>query len=183
MRWRVILAGGAILLMLVLQLRQPGAAYACLCQSPSLEAEFDSADAVFQGEVVTIERLNDYQESITFKVSKAWKGSYQTMVVVQETYGGSCLYYRFVKGSEYIVFANKTSLLKNAPTLSVPTCGFTDLASAEMLAELRLISRPQPTLAAAPPPDAGAFPWGWLALGLGLSTAGIWRWRRARRPI
>ena len=183
MRWRVILAGGAFLLMLVLQLRQPGAAYACLCQSPGLEAEFDSSDVVFQGVVIDIQPAGEHEQNVIFKVSKGWKGSYQTMVVVQETYGGSCLYYRFVKGSEYIVFANQTRLRRNTLTLSVPTCGFTDLASAEMLAELRLISRGQPTLAATPPPDAGGLPWGWLALAAGLVAAGIWRWRRAARPI
>jgi hypothetical protein len=183
MRWRMVLAGGAVLLMLVLQLRQPGAAYACLCQSPGLEAEFDSSDAVFLGEVIDIQPAGEHEQNVIFKVSKGWKGSYQTMVVRRSLQGGGCNNYAFDKGEEYIVFASSGWYGNSSTVLYVSTCGFTDLVSAEMLAELRLISREQPTLAAGPPPGAGGLPWGWLALAAGLAAAGIWRWRRASRPI
>jgi hypothetical protein len=183
MKWRVLRAGGAILLILVLQFRQPGAAYACLCQSPGLEAEFDSSDAVFQGVVIDIQPAGEHEQNVIFKVSKGWKGSYQTMVVRRSLYGGGCTDRVFVKNQEYIVFAGYGWFSSDPTALYTSICGFTDLASDRMLAELRLISRPQPTLAAGPPLDTGGWPWGWLALGLGLAATGIWRWRRARRPI
>jgi len=178
MRWRVILAGGAVLLMLVLQFRQPGGAYACLCQSPAIEANFDAADVVFQGEVVAIEQLNEYEANVTFDVSIAWKGDLRTLVV--RTSGpGSCTDYPFAMGNEWIVFAGAGRA--SADVLKPLPCGFTGPASSRMRAALTLIQSEPQTLTGMPPP--GAFPWGWLALAAGLGAAGIWRWRRLTRPI
>jgi hypothetical protein len=183
MRWRVFLAGGAVLLMLVLQLRQPGAAYACLCQSPGPEAEFDSADAVFQGEVVAIERLNQYEANVTFDVSKGWKGSYKTMVIRQGS-AGSCSYYGFVKGREYIVFASDDWSRNSPGALDTSVCGYTDEVSERMLAELKLL---QPELQPLSEPSSfnpdDFIKVGLAVLGAGGITALLWRWRRARRPI
>jgi hypothetical protein len=183
MRWRMILAGGAVLLMLVLQLRQPGAAYACSCGNPSLEDEFDWADAVFQGEVVVIERLNQYEANVTFDVSKGWKGSYKTMIIRQGA-AGSCSYYGFVKGREYIVFASDDWSRNSPGTLDASICGSTDEVSERMLAELKLL---QPELQ--PLSEPGSFnPDNFIKVGFAVLVAGgitafLWCWRRALRPI
>ena len=177
MKWRTMLAVGVVLLMLILQFRQPGAAYACSCGVPNIEDEFDGSDAVFQGEVIDIQAAGEYAENVTFKVSKNWKGSYQTMVIGRALRGGSCNAYPFVKGREYIVLARDNWFNRSDATLYAHDCGFTDLISDRRLAELRLIQPDLQPLTDGPPPAAG-LPWGWLALALGVVAALIWRWRQ-----
>jgi hypothetical protein len=184
MRWRVILAGGAVLLMLVLQFRQPGAAYACLCQNPSIEAEFDRSDAVFQGEVIDIQWLSQYEVDVTFDVSKGWKGSYKTMVIRPGGIG-SCSNYPFVNGREYIVFASDNFFGSGSDAALYPLpCGYTGEVSSEMQAELTLIQPELQPLTGPSPFNPDDFIQVWVALvGLGVITVIVWRWRRATRPI
>ena len=183
MKWRVILAGGAVLLMLVLQLRQPGAAYACLNQTPSIEASFDGADAVFQGQVVAIKEIDRHEADVTFDVSKGWKGSYKTMVIRRGGVG-SCRDYPFVNGHEYIVFASRDSFGSGSDAPLYVSMGYTGEVSPEMLAELALIQPELQPLTGPRPFNPGDFIQVWFALvGLGIIVTIVWPRRRRSRPI
>ncbi|HYF63392.1 MAG TPA: hypothetical protein VD886_11300 [Herpetosiphonaceae bacterium] len=181
MKRRLLPAVGAVVLMLVLQLRQPGAAYACSCGILSIDDEFDAADAVLQGEVIDIQPAGEYYQNVIFNVSKNWKGSYRRMVLGRATRGGSCNARPFVKGREYIVLASDNWFNQGDATLYAHDCGSTEEVSPQMLTRLKLIQPELQPLTDGPP--AAGPPWGWLALAAAIVAAAIWRWRRgAARP-
>lgn len=87
-------------------------ANACSCIAPVTPQEaLESSTAVFTGKVVSTEVQNGVMISsgdpvtVTFDVSKIWKGSEsQTIVITTAREDASCGY-TFEKGKEYIVYA------------------------------------------------------------------------------
>ena len=83
----------------------PDCAFACSCaSSPPPEGALEESSAVFSGEVIDIEK-GPQVSSVTFRVSKVWKGNHQeTRTVSTASYGAACGY-PFKEGQEYLVYA------------------------------------------------------------------------------
>ena len=97
-----------------------------------IETHFDSAAAVFSGEVISIDYV-----AVTIRVERTWKGNIGSEVRVQphvtRTSAGNLLdssgAYRFERNRKYLVFAQRDP----SPLMTVDNCGFT--RPAELAAE------------------------------------------------
>jgi hypothetical protein len=102
-------AAAVALLALALLALLPDCAYACSC-GPSMfsfpeRAKGANSSAVFSGEVIDIEKGLQVS-SVTFRISKVWKGKQrETRTVSTPSYGAACGY-PFKEGKEYLVYAN-----------------------------------------------------------------------------
>jgi hypothetical protein len=110
------------LLVLGLVALLPDCASACSCPvPPRAERELDRSSAVFSGEVIDIEK-GPRNSSVTFRVSKVWKGKHQeTQTVSTASSSGACGYW-FFEGREYLVYAW-------GKRMGVSGCGRTTLLS------------------------------------------------------
>ena len=67
----------------------------------------ENADALFVGQVIEIESLEDYWEKITLKINRSYKGISDDLITVYINKNpGACYYLWFTEGKEYIVNAN-----------------------------------------------------------------------------
>jgi hypothetical protein len=88
----------------------PDCASACSCAVPpgseqeQARRELADSSAVFAGEVIDIEK-GPQVSSVTFEVSKVWKGRQREIRTVSTpSYGAACGY-PFKEGKEYLVYA------------------------------------------------------------------------------
>jgi hypothetical protein len=121
----VALMGMSLLLLL------PDCASACSCVLPQgsqkeiAERALSSSDAVFSGEVVDLQkgtsasRMFGPSDTVTLRVSEAWKGTDQGTLEVSTPSQGSACGYHFEEGQEYLVYAYGKQDLK------VDACGGT----------------------------------------------------------
>ena len=151
-------AGSSLLaLLLGLSLAAVGArpAYACSCASMPLKNEVRGSDAIFSGEVQSIDgdTISQGDEMaapgrITFAVQDSWKGIAAESVEVYGQGDGVNCYNTFEEGEAYLVYASRAKGTPDAP-LHNNACGETKpLAVAE--ADLRLLGPPVGSL-----PDTG----------------------------
>ena len=80
-------------------------AVACSCDPPTVSEAFDWATVVFTGRLVSIE--GDFPATLTFEVSRVWKGTVTgTQVVMTSSLGaGDCGYPFRDEGQDYLVYA------------------------------------------------------------------------------
>jgi Tissue inhibitor of metalloproteinase len=115
----VALMGMSLLLLL------PDCASACSCMVVSIQRYISSSDAVFSGEVVDLQkgtsasRMFGPSDTVTLRVSEAWKGTDQGTLEVSTPSQGSACGYHFEEGQEYLVYAYGKQDLK------VDACGGT----------------------------------------------------------
>src|SRR5919107_5714550 len=115
----------------LLVLYPPKCAHACSCvlhpgsQKERAERALSSSDAVFSGEVVDLQkgtsasRMFGPSDTVTLRVSEAWKGTDQGTLEVSTPSQGSACGYAFEEGQEYLVYAYGKQDLK------VDACGET----------------------------------------------------------
>ena len=98
--------------------------YGCSCRESTLEELFESADAVFIGEVLEIKLLKflglfgDYGIEATIKVSKNFKGNTKEQVIVSTGLGGGDCGYKFNKNVRYLIYAHGSGEQLSANTCS-----------------------------------------------------------------
>jgi len=115
----VALMGMSLLLLL------PDCASACSCMGVPIQRYISSSDAVFSGEVVDLQkgtsasRMFGPSDTVTLRVSEAWKGTDQGTLEVSTPSQGSACGYAFKEGQEYLVYASGKQDLK------VDACGGT----------------------------------------------------------
>jgi hypothetical protein len=111
----------------------PDCAYACSCMVPRpVERELADSSAVFSGEVIDVEKRPQVS-TVTFRVSKLWKGKQQETRTVSTPSSDAACGYPFKEGREYLVYAHgKEESLKDN------VCGRTKLLS-EASADLRVL--------------------------------------------
>lgn len=129
----------------------------CFVVAPDLPQAFDSAQAVFIGEVVKITNpvtsvptatLADRSYRVTFKVEYSWKGAGfqelglpELVVLSDQGKGGSCFSWgSFSEGGRYLVYAEETVennliVQPGSRTVSLPH-------ASEDLKELKKMSHP-----------------------------------------
>jgi hypothetical protein len=119
------------LMILFALFARPTPVFACSCIMPGPpSAEFSQADAVFQGQVLSmVDRQNaitsllnqvrlwmglaphynfnvgDYGLQVTLSVSRSWKGVTTTITQVSTGYGGGDCGYLFKVGADYLIYA------------------------------------------------------------------------------
>lgn len=107
MRTIGLLVGG-----LALVLSSPRSSIACLCSSdaPSLASvagALEHAELVFTGRMTDIQAIDEGEGSrVTFRVHRAWKGVEEEEVITYTRRTDATCGYRFVTGSDYLVYAN-----------------------------------------------------------------------------
>ena len=156
----------ALVMSLLLVTLDVGPAYACSCVDVPLKNDIRESDAVFSGEVRSIDEGSTAGGGggmaapgrITFAVEDSWKGvATETVDVYGQGDGANC-YNIFEEGGAYLVYASR-SKEADAPLKNIG-CGETKpLAGAE--ADLRLLGAPAGEL-----PETGGPP---LASLLGAS--------------
>jgi hypothetical protein len=111
----------------------PDCAYACSCMVPRpVERELADSSAVFSGEVIDVEKRPQVS-TVTFRVSKLWKGKQQETRTVSTPSSDAACGYPFKERREYLVYAHgKEESLKDN------VCGRTKLLS-EASADLRVL--------------------------------------------
>ena len=111
----VALMGMSLLLLL------PDCASACSCMGVPIQRYISSSDAVFSGEVVDLQNIRMFgpSDTVTLRVSEAWKGTDQGTLEVSTPSQGSACGYHFEEGQEYLVYAYGKQDLK------VDACGET----------------------------------------------------------
>ena len=93
----------------------PSVTNACsIAELPSVEEQFKLSKAVFSGEVVDIKEkksLKGYtSKSVLFEVTNTWKGVEQSQIIITTGQGGGDCGYYFIKGNEYLVYANESTM-------------------------------------------------------------------------
>lgn len=188
MRNSCIFVSLALVISLVLA-GGPGAgkARACSCAGPlALDEEFRTSDAIFAGEVVSVDEDMLSADggpplgSVSFDVSESWKGvSEQSAFVYGQGNGASCGI-DFAKGEDYLVYAYRTGAEGSGP-LETNLCKATKPLS-EAETDLRLLGSRTETLpdtgGTVPIGLAGALP---AMAGALLVIAGLHLVRRAKR--
>jgi hypothetical protein len=105
----VVLMGLSLLVLL------PDCASACSCavlgSKKQVEWALSHPGAVFTGEVVKIDRPSSIKsslapETVTFRVSKSWKGPEGATLEVKTPISGMSCGYPFKEGQEYLVYAH-----------------------------------------------------------------------------
>lgn len=147
-----------------------GPAYACSCMDAPLENDIRRSDAVFSGEVRSIDEEATAGGGgmaapgrITFAVEDSWKGVATESVDVYGQGDGVNCYNTFEEGEAYLVYASRAK--EAAAPLKNVGCGETKpLEGAE--ADLRLLGSPADEL----PETGGVAP---LAAGGALLVAGV----------
>jgi|SRR5687768_7271036 len=129
----------------------------CFVVAPDLPQAFDSARAVFIGEVVKITNpvtsepkapLADRSYRLTFKVEYSWKGAgfqefgvSELVVLSDQGKGGSCFSWgTFSEGGKYLVYAEETAEKNLIVQLGSPTVSLS--GACEDLKELKMMSQP-----------------------------------------
>lgn len=180
---------GSVLLALVMSLLlvtvDAGPAYACSCMDVPLKNDIRKADALFSGEVRSIDEKATAGSGvmaapgrITFAVEDSWKGvTTETVDVYGQGDGVNC-YNLFEEGETYLVYASRAKEA-DAPLKNIG-CGETrPLAGAEP--DLRLLGPPvgglPETGGLAPLPVGGTL----LAMGV-FSVAAACAVRALSRP-
>tara|TARA_B100000315_G_C14562729_1_gene581344 strand:- start:1029 stop:1442 length:414 start_codon:yes stop_codon:yes gene_type:complete len=96
-----------ILLFSLLLIISAKLAFACSCAMLRPPGYVENADALFVGQVIEIESLEDYWEKITLKINRSYKGISDDLITVYINKNpGACYYLWFTEGKEYIVNAN-----------------------------------------------------------------------------
>lgn len=127
----------------------PSIASACSCANlPSVEEEFERSKAVFSGKVVDIKEklsLKGYTtKSILFEVTNTWKGVEQSQIIITTGQGGGDCGYNFIKGEEYLVYANET-IMYGAKSLVSTICNRTGVLSSSQ-EDLEILGEGQPSI-------------------------------------
>ena len=155
MRMRAVSVLLALVMSLLLLTPDVGPAYACSCMDVPFKNDIRSSDAVFSGEVRSIDEEATAGSGemavpgrITFAVEDSWKGvTTETVDVYGQGDGANC-YNTFEEGEAYLVYASRAKEA-DAPLKNVG-CGETKpLEGAE--ADLRLLGPPADEL-----PETGA---------------------------
>jgi hypothetical protein len=102
------------LLVFVLILASPAAVSACSCIGDiPLCQSFWRADAVFTGEIVSFESVKPQQpfsrRVARIRVQRAWRGKVEGVVHVTTGAGGGDCGYTFRPGTQYVVYAYRTT--------------------------------------------------------------------------
>ncbi|MGE7944818.1 hypothetical protein ACQKNB_22425 [Lysinibacillus xylanilyticus] len=127
----------------------PSITSACSCADlPSVEEEFERAKAVFSGKVVDIKEklsLKGYTtKSVLFEVTNTWKGVEQSQIIITTGQGGGDCGYNFIKGEEYLVYANE-SIMYEAKSLVSTMCDRTGVLSSSQ-EDLEVLGEGQPPI-------------------------------------
>ncbi|WP_163100762.1 hypothetical protein [Peribacillus alkalitolerans] len=161
----------------------PSPASACSCaERPSVESEFNRSKLVFSGVVKDIKEnksISGYiTKSVLFEVSKTWKGTNESQIIIATGQGGGDCGYEFVKGIEYFVYANESSLYGDN-VLSTGICDRTaELTSAtEDLSILGEGKTPTKHVDLEREIEAPPFYW-WL--GIPVLIIGLFIWRKRK---
>lgn len=152
---------GSVVLALVMSLLLvtvgAGPAYACSCADVPLKNDIRNADAVFSGEVRSIDEdasagsgIMAAPGRINFAVEDSWKGATAETVDVYGQGDGVNCFNSFEEGEAYLVYASRAKG-PDAPLTNV-ACGETKpLAASE--SDLRLLGQPTASL-----PETGGAP-------------------------
>lgn len=86
-----------------------GVAYACSCVISTPAERYDRAEVILSGTVTGINdrSLSQYLDH-TVKVSKTWKGTAGSEVVITSHESSATCGFNFEKGQEYLIYATKT---------------------------------------------------------------------------
>lgn len=139
--------------VLGLVLLSPCVAYCCSCGELSPEEAFQSADAVFVGEVVRVERILERQDQndaqgnpiylqkvlTYFQVKDLWKGIETPMTTLSGIENNTC-HYAFAEDQTYLVYANKSA---ESDTLTTTICQLTKVYSDALMAGEIAVWAPQ----------------------------------------
>lgn len=111
----------------------PSITSACSCAYlPSVEEEFELSKAIFSGKVVDIKEkqsLKGYTtKSVLFEVTNTWKGVEQSQIIITTGQGGGDCGNNFIKGEEYLVYANE-SIMYGTKSLVSTICNRTYVLS------------------------------------------------------
>lgn len=122
---------------------------ACSCAYlPSVEEEFELSKAVFSGKIVDIKEklsLKGYTtKSVLFEVTNTWKGVEQSQIIITTGQGGGDCGYNFIKGEEYLVYANE-SIMYGAKSLVSTMCNRTGVLSSSQ-EDLEILGEGQPSI-------------------------------------
>lgn len=127
----------------------PSITSACSCADlPSVEEEYERSKAVFSGKVVDIKEklsLKGYTtKSVLFEVTNTWKGIEQSQIIITTGQGGGDCGYNFIKGEEYLVYANE-SIMNEAKSLVSTMCDRTGVLSSSQ-EDLEVLGEGQPPI-------------------------------------
>lgn len=100
--------------------------YACDCfEMPSHRKEFRQSNAVFIGEVLTIQNpnaesreglpedlKNELGDLISFRIIKSWKGSKSSQIVWTHATHELCSKWKFVVGHKFLIYVRKVKGVK-----------------------------------------------------------------------
>lgn len=127
----------------------PSITSACSCAYlPSVEEEFELSKAIFSGKVVDIKEklsLKGYTtKSVLFEVTNTWKGVEQSQIIITSGQGGGDCGYNFIKGEEYLVYANE-SIMYGTKSLISTICNRTYVLSSSQ-EDLEILGEGQPPI-------------------------------------
>ncbi len=123
------------LCLVILLFLKPVPAAACSCaMQPSIEEGFSSSQAVFSGEVIGIKDnsglLSGHGKTVLFNVKDTWKGINEMKVAIATGSNDGDCGIPFVKGKEYLVYANISDMYGDKSLTSTICSRTTELGNA-----------------------------------------------------
>ena len=108
---RTFLLPAALAASLPLALRAPSAS-ACSCVPSDPGRDYAYADAVFEGRVTGVRKVDEWSRSYTFEVFRTWKGADGAPDTIEVTSTGDSAMCgsEFVEGEEYLVYASDRAI-------------------------------------------------------------------------
>lgn len=117
---------------------QTSTAFACTCEPPNLERQFEAATVVFEGEVESVRAASDGLVRVEFEADEFWKGQPTRHVVLYTANNSAACGMNFNADDDYFVLAYGSERLETnlcQYNVNLDEANDTDIAAIETLGE------------------------------------------------
>ena len=116
-----------VFLSMILSGIVPSAVYACSCARPQeANEQFSRSQQVFSGWVLDVKEQRHMNGSLTkaalFEVSRVWKGSEESQIIIHTGSGGGDCGFHFEKNKSYLVYARPSTMYGDNELLITIIC-------------------------------------------------------------
>jgi hypothetical protein len=111
------------LLLSMMSIFLPSEVLACSCVKPlSVEEQMSHSDTVFVGRVLEVEASKANTKAVRFEVSEIWKGAEEAQIIIYTGSGGGDCGISFTEGTEYLVYAQTSTMYGDKELLVTIIC-------------------------------------------------------------
>lgn len=114
------------LILSIMTIILPSAVFACSCVEPlSVEEQMSHSETVFVGRVLEVGASKEAYantKAVRFEVSEIWKGAEESQIIIYTGSGGGDCGISFTEGTEYLVYAQRSTMYGDKELLVTIIC-------------------------------------------------------------